>query len=124
MNKSFARISRAIREGQGALVTSPKETKISPRTATTSQQEAKETTKQVEGIAGTTNEKSPLDASNVNMTATTAPKKKTLAQLDEELRQKMSGLGGEGNEAAVQYDENGKPIDMARSVKNNMFRYI
>ncbi|KAH8162350.1 hypothetical protein CIB48_g5894 [Xylaria polymorpha] len=48
---------------------------------------------------------------------------KTMAQLDEELRQKMLGIAGDGGEAGVEY-EDGKPVAMKRSVKNNMFRYI
>ncbi|KAI2635721.1 hypothetical protein GGS26DRAFT_589389 [Hypomontagnella submonticulosa] len=50
-------------------------------------------------------------------------KKKTTAELDAELRLKMSGLAGDGGEAGVEY-ENGKPVAMKRSVKENMFRYI
>lgn len=49
--------------------------------------------------------------------------KKTIAELDEELRNKMSGLAGDGGEAGVEY-EDGQPVAMKRSVKNNMFRYI
>lgn len=49
--------------------------------------------------------------------------RKSVAQLDEELRQKMSGIAGDGGEAGVEY-EDGKPVAMKRSVKNNMFRYI
>ncbi|GAP92426.1 hypothetical protein SAMD00023353_7900310 [Rosellinia necatrix] len=48
---------------------------------------------------------------------------KSIAQLDEELRQKMSGIAGDGGEAGVEY-EDGKPAAMKRSVRNNMFRYI
>ncbi|KAI1159947.1 hypothetical protein F5B18DRAFT_655156 [Nemania serpens] len=48
---------------------------------------------------------------------------KTTAQRDEELRQKMSGIAGDGGEAGVEY-EDGQPVAMRRSVKNNMFRYI
>ncbi|KAI0399966.1 hypothetical protein F4802DRAFT_602484 [Xylaria palmicola] len=48
---------------------------------------------------------------------------RTMAQLDEELRQKMSGVAGDGGEAGVEY-EDGQPVAMKRSVKNNMFRYI
>ena len=48
---------------------------------------------------------------------------KTQLQLDEELRQKMSGLSGEGGESGVEY-EDGQPVSMKRSVKQNMFRYI
>ncbi|GAB7325831.1 hypothetical protein MBLNU13_g09911t1 [Cladosporium sp. NU13] len=52
-----------------------------------------------------------------------APKKKTIAELDEELRQKMSGLAGDGGEAGVEL-EGGQPVSMKRSVRENMFRYI
>lgn len=46
-----------------------------------------------------------------------------MAQKDEELRQKMSGMAGDGGEAGVEY-EDGQPVAMRRSVRNNMFRYI
>ena len=49
--------------------------------------------------------------------------KKTMAQLDEELRLKMAGLAGDGGDAGVEF-EDGQPVSMKRSVKNNMFRYI
>ncbi|KAM7186117.1 hypothetical protein V8F20_011523 [Naviculisporaceae sp. PSN 640] len=60
--------------------------------------------------------------------AAPAPKKqtlkqKTMAMLDEELRLKMEGLAGDGGESGVEY-EDGKPVAMKRSVKENMFRYI
>jgi len=48
---------------------------------------------------------------------------KTQAQLDEELRQKMMSIAGDGGEAGVEL-EDGQPVAMKRSVKNNMFRYI
>ncbi|KAK0654322.1 hypothetical protein QBC41DRAFT_59323 [Cercophora samala] len=50
-------------------------------------------------------------------------KKKTLKELDEELRLKMEGLSGEGGESGVEY-EDGKPVAMKRGVRDNMFRYI
>ncbi|ORY64910.1 uncharacterized protein BCR38DRAFT_408670 [Pseudomassariella vexata] len=50
-------------------------------------------------------------------------RKKTMAELDEEMKEKMSGLSGEGGDAGVEY-EDGQPVSMKRSVKNNMFRYI
>ena len=50
-------------------------------------------------------------------------KKKTIAELDEEMRLKMAGLAGDGGEAGIEY-EDGQPVAMKRSVKNNMFRYI
>ena len=51
------------------------------------------------------------------------PKKLTAAEADELLRQKMAGLAGDGGESGVEY-EDGKPVAMKRSVKNNMFRLI
>ncbi|KAK4140563.1 uncharacterized protein C8A04DRAFT_14811, partial [Dichotomopilus funicola] len=50
-------------------------------------------------------------------------KKKTLHEMDEDLRLKMEGLAGDGGASGVEY-ENGKPVAMKRSVKENMFRYI
>lgn len=44
-------------------------------------------------------------------------------KLDEELKEKMSGLSGDGGEAGIEY-EDGKLVAMKRSVKNNIFRYI
>lgn len=49
--------------------------------------------------------------------------RKTMAELDEELKQKMSGLAGDGGESGVEY-EDGQPVAMKRGVKDNMFRYI
>jgi hypothetical protein len=51
------------------------------------------------------------------------PKKKTQAELDQELQLKLQGLAGDGGSAGVEY-EDGKPVSMKRSVRNNMFRYI
>ncbi|KAK6008188.1 hypothetical protein QM012_000091 [Aureobasidium pullulans] len=72
---------------------------------------------------------SPTDTQNTQKQSTPQsqpeqPKKhKTLAELDEELRQKMAGHAGDGGDAGVEY-EDGQPVSMKRSVKNNMFRYI
>ncbi|KAI0534888.1 hypothetical protein GGR58DRAFT_33494 [Xylaria digitata] len=62
------------------------------------------------------------DATPASVTHQSKPKK-TMEQLDEELRLKMSGIAGDGGEAGVEY-EDGKPVAMKRSVKDNMFRYI
>jgi hypothetical protein len=51
------------------------------------------------------------------------PKHKTMAELDEEMRQKRSALAGDGGEAGVEL-EDGQPVAMKRGVKNNMFRLI
>lgn len=50
-------------------------------------------------------------------------KRKTQAELDEELRQKLEGIAGDGGEAGMEL-ENGVPVSMKRGVKSNMFRYI
>ena len=50
-------------------------------------------------------------------------KKKTQAELDKELELKMQGLAGDGGESGVEL-ENGQPVSMKRSVRDNMFRYI
>ncbi|OTA88356.1 hypothetical protein M434DRAFT_123680 [Hypoxylon sp. CO27-5] len=65
----------------------------------------------------------PKTQAGEEITAKAKTKKKTMAELDAELQQRMSGLSGDGGEAGVEY-EDGKPVAMKRSVKNNMFRYI
>ncbi|KAI4146120.1 MAG: hypothetical protein LQ340_006041 [Diploschistes diacapsis] len=50
-------------------------------------------------------------------------KKKTVAELDEELRQKLEARSGDGGEAGLEL-EGGKPVAMKRGVKENMFRLI
>ena len=50
-------------------------------------------------------------------------KKKSTADLDEELRQKLEARSGGGGEAGLEL-EDGKPVAMKRSVKENMFRLI
>lgn len=51
------------------------------------------------------------------------PKKKTMAELDEELKLKMEEMAGDGGVAGLEL-EDGRAVSMKRSVKNNMFRYI
>ncbi|XXH01428.1 hypothetical protein Hte_007788 [Hypoxylon texense] len=64
------------------------------------------------------------DPSKKRDTATTKKvQKKTMAELDAELQQKMSRLSGDGGESGVEY-ENGQPVAMKRGVRDNMFRYI
>ncbi|KAH6617353.1 hypothetical protein F5144DRAFT_391153, partial [Chaetomium tenue] len=50
-------------------------------------------------------------------------KKKTQKEMDEELKQKMEGISGDGGASGVVY-EDGKPVAMKRLVRENMFRYI
>ncbi|KAF2276191.1 uncharacterized protein EI97DRAFT_378048, partial [Westerdykella ornata] len=52
-----------------------------------------------------------------------AKKKKTQAELDKELESKMQDLSGDGGASGVEY-EDGQPVAMKRSLRNNMFRYI
>ncbi|KAI9726788.1 MAG: hypothetical protein M1828_000644 [Chrysothrix sp. TS-e1954] len=60
---------------------------------------------------------------DVQTPAQTSKPKKTLQEIDNELKAKMAGLAGDGGEAGVEL-EDGQPTSMKRSVKNNMFRYI
>jgi len=50
-------------------------------------------------------------------------KRKTQAELDEELRLKLEGISGEGGSAGIEY-EGGKAVGLKRGVKDNMFRVI
>jgi hypothetical protein len=50
-------------------------------------------------------------------------KKKTVAELDVEFRQKMEELAGDGGAAGIEY-EDGQPVAMKRGVRENMYRYI
>jgi hypothetical protein len=49
--------------------------------------------------------------------------KKTMEQIDEELRLKLEGISGEGGNAGVEY-EGGKAVGLKRGVRENMFRVI
>ncbi|KXH25911.1 hypothetical protein CSAL01_04465 [Colletotrichum salicis] len=49
--------------------------------------------------------------------------KKTIAELDEELRMKLEGISGDGGASGVEY-EGGKAEGLKRGVKANMFRVI
>ncbi|MCJ1285187.1 hypothetical protein MMC26_004525 [Xylographa opegraphella] len=55
--------------------------------------------------------------------APVAKQKKTQAELDEEMRQKLEEFSGEGGAAGTEF-ENGKAVSMKRGVRDNMFRYI
>ncbi|TVY24518.1 hypothetical protein LHYA1_G006893 [Lachnellula hyalina] len=50
-------------------------------------------------------------------------KKKSMAELDEEMRAKLDGISGEGGGAGVEY-EGGKAVGLKRGVRENMFRVI
>ena len=53
----------------------------------------------------------------------TLKRKKTMAELDTELREKLEGRSGDGGAAGLEL-EDGKPAAMKRSVRENMFRLI
>lgn len=79
-------------------------------------------------MKGSTNERNSTSESQhkddaITKAASVQPKKKSILQQDEELRAKMSGLSGDGGESGIEY-EDGQPVSMKRSVRNNMFRYI
>ncbi|KAL2265076.1 hypothetical protein VTJ83DRAFT_7586 [Remersonia thermophila] len=48
---------------------------------------------------------------------------KTQAELDAELREKMESIAGDGGACGVEY-EDGRPVAMKRSVRENLFRLI
>jgi hypothetical protein len=52
-----------------------------------------------------------------------AAHKKTSAELDQELREKLEAFSGDGGGAGVEY-EGGKAEGLKRGVKSNMFRVI
>lgn len=66
---------------------------------------------------------SSQESVNLDSKKDTAKGAKTMAELDNELRERLENTSGEGGVAGLEY-ENGKPVAMRRSVRNNMFRYI
>lgn len=71
---------------------------------------------------GTKTANSPVAATQSSSLEFKVPKK-TSAQLDQELREKLEMLSGGGGSAGVEY-ENGKAEGLKRGVKSNMFRVI
>lgn len=75
----------------------------------------------------TSAQESKLDANEATSKGAEVPqkkaKKKTIAELDEELKLKMESMSGGGGSAGVEY-ENGKAEGLKRGVKDNMFRVI
>lgn len=55
--------------------------------------------------------------------ANTWYRKKTILELDEELKLKLEGISGDGGASGLEY-EDGKAVAMKRGVRDNMFRYI
>ena len=77
--------------------------------------------------ASTDASKEPVDAASEKTEGLVKEKevkvKKTMAQLDEELREKLEGRSGDGGAAGLEL-ENGSPVAMKRGVRENMFRLI
>lgn len=93
-------------------------------THTTSTRALSNTTKSEPQSQPTSHTQSKQQESTTKDTTKMAPhKKKTMAQLDQELREKLEGLSGEGGGAGVEY-EGGKAEGLKRGVKSNMFRVI
>ncbi|RHZ60256.1 hypothetical protein CDV55_104522 [Aspergillus turcosus] len=67
----------------------------------------------------------PVDLSKARNDSQESKRKvaKSVAQSDEELRERLEQMSGEGGASGIEY-EDGKPTAMKRSVRNNMFRYI
>lgn len=62
-------------------------------------------------------------SSDKKVESSSALKKKTVAEMDEELRLKLEGMSGGGGSAGIEY-EGGKAEGLKRGVKSNMFRVI
>jgi hypothetical protein len=72
-----------------------------------------------------TKDKSPGKDSKtqVETTGEAGKPRKSVAELDEDMRLAMEGMAGDGGEAGLEL-EDGKATSMKRSVRENMFRYI
>ncbi|KAK4460725.1 hypothetical protein QBC42DRAFT_228846 [Cladorrhinum samala] len=72
---------------------------------------------------GSSKETATSASSSSSSSSLAKPRRKTQKEIDEELKQKMEGISGDGGASGVEY-EDGQPTAMKRSVRNNMFRYI
>lgn len=68
-------------------------------------------------------EGNPSPRQDVDHVKEAKAKVKTQAELDAEFQLRMQEHSGDGGASGVEY-EDGQPVSMKRSVKNNMFRYI
>ena len=68
-------------------------------------------------------QETPVSSDDITEATETLPKRKTVAEQDEELRLKLEGISGDGGAAGLEL-EDGKPVAMKRGVKDNMFRLI
>lgn len=104
---------------QRACYTSPSSASAMKTPASRNEQDA---TKTKQDVDKTSNSKDPVSSEHTREDSR-LQRKKTVADLDEELRLKMEGLAGEGGSAGVEY-EDGKAEGLKRGVKANMFRVI
>lgn len=70
-----------------------------------------------------TQNKAELSKSTDNAQSNKVQSKKTVAQLDEELRSRLEDKSGEGGVAGIEY-EGGRAEGLKSDVKRNMFRVI
>ena len=68
-------------------------------------------------------EKETLSAQEISEGRPPGQRKKTILELDEELKLKLEGISGDGGASGLEY-EDGKAVAMKRGVRDNMFRYI
>lgn len=73
--------------------------------------------------SGKNENKNTTNASQDTSVKDAPKKKKTMAELDEELRMKLEGRSGDGGADGIEL-EGGKPVAMKRGVRENMFRLI
>ncbi|CAG8903735.1 unnamed protein product [Penicillium egyptiacum] len=69
------------------------------------------------------NQTSEIDSTEENKRHTLPPKAKTVSQADDDLRERLEQMSGEGGAFGIEY-EDGRPNAMKRGVRNNMFRLI
>ena len=68
-------------------------------------------------------EKETLSSQEIKDGKPPKARRKTVLELDEELKLKLEGISGEGGASGLEY-EDGKAVAMKRGVRDNMFRYI
>lgn len=94
-----------------------------PALFSTTQRTHSDSTTQPQGTAQNSAKATPKESKATAESPSQQPKKKTMAELDEELKLKMEGISGDGGSSGVEY-EGGKAEGLKRGVKDNMFRVI
>ncbi|KAI1812820.1 hypothetical protein GGS20DRAFT_515177 [Poronia punctata] len=121
-SKAKTLITRAIKTTKNHLQQQPA-LLIRPISLSSQSQSQSKKTDDVTASKPTTSTKESTATTQTSTTTTKEDHKKSMAELDDDLMKKMSGISGDGGEAGVEY-EDGKPVAMKRGVRNNMFRYI